>query len=69
MRALATTNRSTFCPSITAASFETEDVRMGGGLTPEQTAEIAAAKQVIYDGFQGRCSARECPRKGRHFGR
>jgi 5-dehydro-2-deoxygluconokinase len=33
-------------------SFETGMFGWHGALTPAQTAEIAAAKQVIYDGFQ-----------------
>jgi myo-inositol catabolism protein IolC len=33
-------------------SFETKMFGWTGDLTPEQTAEIAVAKQVIYDGFQ-----------------
>jgi myo-inositol catabolism protein IolC len=33
-------------------SFETGMFGWKGDLTPEQTAHIAAAKQVIYDGFQ-----------------
>jgi 5-dehydro-2-deoxygluconokinase len=33
-------------------SFETKMFGWHGDLTAEQTAEIAAAKQVIYDGFQ-----------------
>ena len=33
-------------------SFETKLFGWHGALTPAQTAEIAAAKQVIYDGFQ-----------------
>ena len=33
-------------------SFETGMFGWKGDLTPEQTAQIAAAKQVIYDGFQ-----------------
>jgi myo-inositol catabolism protein IolC len=33
-------------------SFETKMFGWTGDLTPAQTAEIAAAKQVIYDGFQ-----------------
>ncbi len=33
-------------------SFETKMFGWHGALTAEQTAEIAAAKQVIYDGFQ-----------------
>ncbi len=33
-------------------SFETGMFGWHGDLNPEQTAEIAAAKQVIYDGFQ-----------------
>jgi myo-inositol catabolism protein IolC len=33
-------------------SFETKMFGWHGDLTPEQTAEIAAAKQVIYEGFK-----------------
>ena len=33
-------------------SFETKLFGWHGDLTPEQTAEIAAAKQVIYEGFK-----------------
>ena len=33
-------------------SFETKRFDGHGDLTPEQTAEIAAARQVIYDGFK-----------------
>ena len=33
-------------------SFQTKMFGWKGALTPEQTAEIAAAKQVIYDGFK-----------------
>lgn len=33
-------------------SFQTKMFGWEGTLTPEQTAEIAAAKQVIYDGFK-----------------
>jgi 5-dehydro-2-deoxygluconokinase len=33
-------------------SFQTKMFGWKGKLTPEQTAEIAAAKQVIYDGFR-----------------
>ncbi|HEV8717160.1 MAG TPA: DUF2090 domain-containing protein, partial [Candidatus Binatia bacterium] len=33
-------------------SFETGMFGWKGALTPEQTAQIAAAKQVIYDGFK-----------------
>jgi 5-dehydro-2-deoxygluconokinase len=33
-------------------SFQAKMFGWKGSLTPEQTAEIAAAKQVIYDGFQ-----------------
>ena len=33
-------------------SFVTKMFGWHGGLTPAQTAEIAAAKQVIYDGFK-----------------
>lgn len=34
-------------------SFETGMFGWHGALTPEQTAKIAAAKEVIYDGFKG----------------
>ena len=33
-------------------SFQTKMFGWPGALTAEQTAQIAAAKQVIYDGFQ-----------------
>src|SRR5262245_3667913 len=33
-------------------SFQSKMFGWKGALTPEQTAEIAAAKQVIYDGFK-----------------
>src|SRR6266849_319071 len=33
-------------------SFQTKMFGWKGELTPEQTAEIAATKQVIYDGFK-----------------
>ena len=38
-----------------------------GDLTPAQTAEIAAAKQVIYDGFQGGDRGRRAEGEGRPF--
>src|ERR1700704_287958 len=38
-------------------SLETKMFGWTGDLTPEQTAEIAAAKQVIYDGFQAAIAA------------
>src|ERR1700716_2716492 len=38
-------------------SFETGMFGWKGALTPEQTAEIAAAKQVIYDGFKAAVAA------------
>jgi myo-inositol catabolism protein IolC/predicted NBD/HSP70 family sugar kinase len=38
-------------------SFETKMFGWHGDLTPEQTAEIAAAKQVIYDGFKAAVAA------------
>jgi myo-inositol catabolism protein IolC len=38
-------------------SFETKMFGWHGDLTAEQTAEIAAAKQVIYDGFQAAVAA------------
>src|SRR5579885_1536568 len=33
-------------------SFQTKMFGWKGTLTPEQTAEVAAAKQVVYDGFK-----------------
>jgi myo-inositol catabolism protein IolC len=38
-------------------SFETGMFGWKGALTPEQTAQIAAAKQVIYDGFKAAVAA------------
>src|SRR5437588_11759672 len=38
-------------------SFETKMFGWHGDLTPAQTAEIAAAKQVIYDGFKAAITA------------
>jgi 5-dehydro-2-deoxygluconokinase len=38
-------------------TFETDMFGWKGTLTPEQTAEIAATKQVIYDGFKAAISA------------
>ncbi len=38
-------------------SFETGMFRWKGALTPEQTAQIAATKQVIYDGFKAALAA------------
>jgi myo-inositol catabolism protein IolC len=38
-------------------SFVTKMFGWHGALTPEQTAEIAAAKQVIYDGFKAAITA------------
>jgi myo-inositol catabolism protein IolC len=39
------------------SSFELKMFGWGSDLTPEQTAEIAAAKQVIYDGFKAAVEA------------
>jgi len=38
-------------------SFQTQMFGWKGGLTAEQTAQIAAAKQVIYDGFKAAIAA------------
>jgi myo-inositol catabolism protein IolC len=38
-------------------SFQTKMFGWKGRLTPEQTGEIAAVKQVIYDGFQAAIAA------------
>jgi hypothetical protein len=39
------------------SSFELKMFGWGEDLTPEQTAEIAGAKQVIYDGFKAAVEA------------
>jgi len=41
-------------------SFETKMFGWHGDLTAAQTAEIAAAKQVIYDGFKAAVAATAC---------
>jgi len=38
-------------------SFVTKMFGWHGAMTPEQTVEIAAAKQVIYDGFKAAIAA------------
>src|SRR6202022_2868038 len=38
-------------------SFQTKMFGWKGTLTPEQTAEVAAVKQVIYDGFKSAIAA------------
>lgn len=38
-------------------SFQTKVVGWSGTLSPAQTAEIAAAKQIIYDGFKAAIQA------------
>lgn len=45
-------------------SFETKMFGWQGDLTPEQTVEIAAAKQVIYDGFKAAIAAGAPKEKG-----
>lgn len=45
-------------------SFETKMFGWQGDLMPEQTAEIAAAKQVIYDGFKAAIAAGAPKEKG-----
>jgi 5-dehydro-2-deoxygluconokinase len=45
-------------------SFETKMFGWHGDLTPAQTAEIAAAKQIIYDGFQAAIAAGAPKEKG-----
>ena len=49
-------------------SFQTEMFGWKGALTPEQTAQIAAAKQVIYDGFKSGCGGWGAQGEGRHPG-
>ena len=46
------TGPCTFCPSTTGARSRRPCSAGRGRSSPEQTAEIAAAKQVIYDGFK-----------------
>src|SRR5580658_10564463 len=46
------------------ASFATKMFGWHGDLTPEQTAEIAAAKRVIYDGFKAAIAAGAPKEKG-----
>ena len=46
------TNLFTFCPSIIEARSRTKLFGWTGTLTADQTAQIAASKQVIYDGFK-----------------
>jgi len=47
-------------------SFETKMFGWEGPLSPEQTAQIAAAKQVIYDGFtEGSRAERHLRRLGK----
>lgn len=50
-------------------SFETKMFGWTGELTAEQTAEIAAAKHVIYDGFLAAVAARIPKEQGRNSGR
>src|SRR5436305_14232887 len=38
-------------------SFQTKMFGWKGALSPEQTADIAAAKQIIYDGFKAALAA------------
>jgi 5-dehydro-2-deoxygluconokinase len=45
-------------------SFQTKMFGWKGTLTPEQTAEIAAAKEVIYDGFKSALAAGVPKEKG-----
>jgi len=44
-------------------SFQTKLFGWPGALTAEQTAEIAASKQVVYDGFQAALRAGIAERK------
>ena len=47
-------------------SFQKGMFGWSGTLTPEQTAEIAATKQVIYDGLQGGGGRRRAQGPRRH---
>ena len=62
-------NRSISCLSITGHSFQSKMFGWTGTLTPSQTAEIAATKQVIYDGFKAALQAGGAEGKGRYPGR
>ena len=47
-------------------SFQTKLSGWNGALTPEQTAQIAASKQVIYDGFKAAIRSGVQEQKSRH---
>src|SRR2546428_12410893 len=49
-------------------SFETGMFAWKGALTPEQTAQIAATKQGIYDGFKTAVAAGVHKEEARNFG-
>lgn len=46
------------------ASFQTKLFGWPGALTPEQTAQVAASKQIIYDGFRAAIKAGAPEKKG-----
>ena len=50
-------------------SFQTKMFGWDGALRPQQTAEIAAAKRVIYDAFKAAVARRRAQRESRHSGR
>src|SRR5260370_36720723 len=52
MRTLGYARRLYILPCDHRGSFQTKLFGWDGDLTPEQTAQIAASKQVIYDGFK-----------------
>src|SRR5258708_7818886 len=57
MKTLGFDNPLYILPFDHRGSFETKMFGWHGDLTPAQTAEIAAAKQVIYDGFKAAVAA------------
>jgi len=64
MKTLGFDNPLYILPFDHRGSFETKMFGWHGDLTPAQTAEIAAAKQVIYDGFKAAITAGAPKEKG-----
>ena len=64
MRTLGCNQPLYILPFDHRGSFETKMFGWHGDLTPAQTAEIAAAKQVIYDGFKAAITAGAPKEKG-----
>ena len=68
MTTLASINLFTFCPSIIEARSRRRCSAGTERLTIEQTAQIAASKQVIYDGFKAALTAGVPDGEGGHPG-